>query len=140
MGADNALKRTLALIAAALSTAALGQQFVPYSYPKVTETQWLQYFEEVKAKHAATMRLPRDQHLAMLEDAATKTSWVFTQPGHAAHPAWTTSRLTQSGGITDIERNAFFVGDGRAFGTWYLTFLRLDDRKRQLARERREGK
>lgn len=74
------------LLAVVASTLA-AQDFKPYPRAEITTAQWQSYFDKVKSIHAATAKNFPSEHLSVLFDSSTATSYAFTQPGHPAHPA-----------------------------------------------------
>ena len=121
-----------------LSVPAIGQDFKPYATPKITQAQWQRYFDEVKGKHANSAREVPAQHLVLFEDAKSRTSYAFTQPGHPAHPAWVARRVVQSSTAINIDQVGYFAGDEPAFEGLFRAYLDLNDRIRQDIRTKLE--
>ncbi len=105
-----------------LHFAAQAQEFRPYPRPKITETEWKTYFDEVKNKHFSSMQALSDQNLVVFHDRGTGTSYAFTQSGHPAHPAWVTRKIVSQGGQLHIEQVGYFAGDESAFAALFRAY------------------
>jgi hypothetical protein len=119
--------RGLAIVACA-AAAVHAQEFRPHPQARITAAQWQAYFDEVKAKHGAT-RQPFDAgHLVLFNDAASLMSWVFTTPGHPAHPAWVTRQPVTDGASVKIRQIGFYAGDEAEFRKLFAAYLVLSSK------------
>lgn len=124
--------RALASIALALACLPIwSQEFRPYPQPRVTQDQWQTYFDEVRGKYIASARQAPNQLLVAFDDGKV-TQYVFTQPGHPAHPSWITRRLVETDGRVTLEQVGYFAGREDPFAALYQSYG-------ALAREFRES-
>src|SRR5262249_35000217 len=106
-----------------LGACAAAQEFKPYPQARVTEVQWQTYFDEVQTKLAATREEPPGQGIVVFQDQPNARTYVFTLPGHKAHPAWTTRQLELRGSDVFLGRIGYFAGDEPSFAEWYRSFV-----------------
>jgi len=61
------------------------------------------------------------------------TIWIFTLPGHPAHPAVTRAVMllqqNAQGSRVGINRSGYYAGDSAAFDTWMKEFSALDQKQ-----------
>jgi hypothetical protein len=119
-----------------LATAALADGPVAprYADAHVTAAQIRGYQSEVEAK--ADARFKNDSANQRICDSSSEmTIWVFTLPGHPAHPAVSRGVMVfaenDQGTSVGIDRSGHYAGDLNAFKAWMAEFGRLD--QRQLA-------
>jgi len=104
-----------------------------FASAKITVAEIEQFRLEVEAK--ADVRCKSDTAQQRICDSASEmTIWVFTQPGHAAHPAVSRGTMifsqTDRGASVAIDRSGHYAGDLKTFDAWMKEFSTLD--KRQL--------
>lgn len=115
----------------------VAQEFKPYPRADISKRQWQTYFDEVVAKHGNTAQKQNDEKLVMYADALSNTSYVFTQDGHPAHPAWITRQLQQRAGNVNIGQIGYFAGDEASFAALFRSFSALNEQvSRDMQRQR----
>ena len=120
--------------------AAVAQEFKPYPRADISKPQWQTYFDEVVAKHASTAQKQNNEKLVMYTDALSNTSYVFTQDGHPAHPAWITRRPQQGAGNVYISQIGYFAGDETSFAALFSSFSALNEQvSRDMQRQQTAG-
>jgi hypothetical protein len=119
------LGRGIAIVACAAGAAASGQEFRPHEQAHITRAQWQAYYDEVRAKHAATQQPFSKEHLVLFNDPKSLMSWAFTLPGHPAHPAWVTRQPVIDGNNVKIRQIGFYAGDEQAFRKLFATYVAL---------------
>lgn len=116
---------------------AVAQEFKPYPRADISKRQWQTYFDEVVAKHGHTAEKKNDEKLVMYTDALSNTSYVFTQDGHPAHPAWITRQPQQRAGNVYIGQIGYFAGDETSFAALFRSFSALNEQvSRDMQRQR----
>jgi hypothetical protein len=103
-------------------------EFKPYPTARVTVAQWQGYFDAVKAEHGASAQEFQAQRLVVFQDGATVTSYAFTLPGHAAHPAWVARRITGFGGEPKLDTIGYFAGEEAPFAELFRQYQALNQR------------
>jgi hypothetical protein len=103
-------------------------EFKPFPTARVTVAQWQGYFDDVKKAHGASAQEFKEQRLVVFQDNATVTSYAFTLPGHAAHPAWVARRVTGFGGEPKLDTIGYFAGDETAFAELFRQYQALNQR------------
>ena len=131
--------RFVALLATCIVGLSHAQVFKPYPTAHVTGAQWQAYLDEVKAKHGATMREPPGLRI-IFQDEPNASTYVFTQPGNNAHPAWTTRKLEMREGGIYLGRIGYFAGDEASFAKWYREYVALDEQFKAHMAEKNRGK
>jgi hypothetical protein len=128
--AENLFARVAIASAAVLVAAApvLAIEFKPYPVAQITEAQWANYYEQVRSAHGADRQEFPGERLIVFHDKATATSYAFTQPGHAAHPAWITRKVVQRGNDIFIDQIGYFAGSEPPFATLYQQYQVLNQR------------
>jgi hypothetical protein len=104
-----------------------------FAKPQTTAADLKLFQAEVEKKD--DVRCKNDNNFQRVCDSPSEmTIWVFTLPGHPAHPAASRGVMvfSESGGSTSvgIDRSGHYAGDLKAFDAWMEEFKRLD--KRQL--------
>jgi hypothetical protein len=119
-----------------LASAAVAQEFQPYTDAKITVEQWQSYLDEVEAKLGTSKRTFPDEHLMVFEDGLHQMYLAFTMPGHPAHPAWVTRRVVDQGDEVGTQQIGYFAGDEQQFAALYESYRELTGRMRgELERE-----
>src|SRR5688572_13366722 len=103
-------KKILFFVLILLHGVAFAQAFKPYPKPQITREQWQAYFDEVKAKHGESMQMRFADRLLLFNDKNTGTSYAFTQPEHAAHPAWVARTTVRDGQRTQVLQTGYYAG------------------------------
>jgi hypothetical protein len=99
--------------------AANAQAFKPYATSKVTQAQWNEYYEQVKARHGATLRDSEPDKLQLFFNVETQVVYTFTKPGHPAHPAWVSRLLVAAGDKYALSLNGFYAGSEAEYRKLY---------------------
>ena len=129
---------TLALFVAASVPA---QEYKPYPRARITPEQWQQYFEEVSSKHASSRREFPAEYLVVFENTLEYTTYAFTQPGHAAHPAWITRHVIQDNVGVNVRQIGYFAGEEAPFAKLFREYQELNAKMREdFQRKSREQK
>ena len=114
-------------------------EFKPHPTAQITESQWVAYYEAVKAAHGASIQEFPDEKLVVFQDNAAATSYAFTQAGHSAHPAWVTRKIVQDGNDLFVQQIGFFAGAEAAFATLFQQYQTLNQRMIDDLKQRRRG-
>ena len=108
-----------------LAQVAIGGK-VEWRFPtdRITPEQWATYRAETLAKPDVrhTTAPQQDVYFVPAEDVY----YVFTQPGHPAHPAVVMRGLVAQGSSMFIDRKGHFAGSEVAFAVWWKQFEVLD--------------
>jgi Protein of unknown function (DUF4019) len=91
---------------------------------RITLAQWSMFRDEVLAKPGMERKESGNQ--LVITVSAESAIYVFTQPGHPAHPAVVVRKLVTVDGGTSINRMGHFAGNEQAFATWWKAFDSLD--------------
>jgi len=119
--------RAIALVLLALLLGEVAaQEYKPFPQARITPQQWQQYFTEVSSKHAGSRREFPAEHLVIFEDRATYTAYAFTQPGHAAHPAWVTRHVVDGNVGANVRQIGYFAGEEEPFTKLFNAYLQLN--------------
>ena len=119
--------RAMALVLSALLLGEVAaQEYKPFPHARITPEQWQQYFTEVSSKHAGSRREFPAEHLVIFEDRATYTAYAFTQPGHAAHPAWVTRHVVDGKVGANVRQIGYFAGEEEPFTKLFNAYLQLN--------------
>ena len=130
-------RRTFPLALLLTTTAiALAQPSLPppkrFPAEKITAEQLGTYKSEVQAIPGIECR-EIGAHQRQCTSNAQFTIWIFTLPGHPAHPAVTQAvMLVQrdgQGARVGINRSGYYAGDSAAFDTWMKEFRVLDQKQ-----------
>jgi hypothetical protein len=121
------MKRALIAILAVFASGALSQEFKPHGHAHITVQEWQAYYDTVKSRHPSSERAFPNEHLVLYDDVNTKMSWVFTMPGHAAHPAWITRQPVEDLGQVKIRQIGFYAGDEAEFTKLFKTYLAMTE-------------
>jgi hypothetical protein len=121
------------LAIAALSEALMGRcADVPsprFPSAHITIDEWHTFSNEVTAVSDVRCRdIASNQY--QCDSQLQSTIWIFTRPGHPAHPAVTRAILLSNGSMVRIDRSGHYAGSELAFRTWMNHFVDLD--KKQL--------
>ena len=102
-------------------------EFQPYPTPRITESQWKTYYDQVKAAYGASMQEFAGQRLVAFN--GDSVAYAFTLPGHPAHPAWIARRPVQnSEGNTTIQQIGHFAGEEAPFADLFRQYQALTNR------------
>jgi hypothetical protein len=125
------LTRGVAILACAASVSAGGQEFRPHAQARITAAQWQAYYDEVRAKHGGTEQRFPQERLVLFNDPQGLMSWVFTLPGHPAHPAWVTRQPVTDGNNLKIRQIGFYAGNEQAFRKLFATYVAMTARMQE---------
>ena len=90
----------------------------------ITTEQWQTFRDEVLAKPGATRQKFANQLVITVE--SERRIYVFTQPGHPAHPAVVVRAVVEHGTGSEVQRMGHYAGDQKAFDVWWHQFDALD--------------
>jgi hypothetical protein len=97
-----------------------------FSSAHITVDEWQKYLDEVKSSSTATCTESENKEYVCYSDVKTMI-WIFTRPGHPAHPAVTVGVLVRNEGSVGkgalIQGGGHYAGDEQAFRTWWRTAL-----------------
>ena len=79
----------------------------------------------------------RDQRLVVFHDNIGAVAYAFTQPGHAAHPAWIARKPVQTGEDIVIEQIGYFAGSEAPFAALFRQYQALNENIREELKQRR---
>lgn len=132
------MKRCAFCLAFLLATTAvaLAQQAQPppkrFPTEKITAEQLETYKSEIQAIPGIECR-EIWAHQRQCTSNAQFTIWIFTVPGHPAHPAVTRAVMllqqNEQGSRVGINRSGYYAGDSAAFDTWMKEFRVLDEKQ-----------
>jgi hypothetical protein len=89
---------------------------------------WRELLAEVESRPG--MKCENHDYFQYICDTPNPLSiWVFTRPGHPAHPAATQGVMVMPNGVIDIDRIGFYAGDQFAYERWMKEFITLDARQ-----------
>ncbi len=106
-------------------------EFKPYKSAKITNEQWLKYYDIVSIKHKESVNIVADQFLEIYEDKANKIMIAFTRKGHPAHPAWISRKPVKKDGFINIRTIGYFAGAEPAFAILYKQYLALNQKAKE---------
>ena len=91
---------------------------------QITTEQWQIFHDEVLAKPGATRQEFANQLVVTV--TSERRIYVFTQPGHPAHPAVVVRAVVERGKGSEVQRMGHYAGDPKAFDVWWHQFDALD--------------
>ena len=105
-----------------------------FATSQISMEQWNAYLAEVKA--VPDVQCKEDQiNEYICNSSEQHTIWIFTTPGHPAHPAVSRGVMvmqqTDKGPSVGIDRSGNYAGHRAEFDVWMRQFEMLD--KRQVA-------
>ncbi|MGC1458269.1 MAG: hypothetical protein WA825_08350 [Steroidobacteraceae bacterium] len=112
-------------------TSANADEPIPPRFPalQITTDQWKAYLAEVKALPDVQCMEDRINQLTC-NSSEQHTIWVFTTPGHPAHPAVSRGVIvmqqTAKGATVSIDRSGHYAGHRAEFDVWMRQFAMLD--------------
>lgn len=114
------------VLAAVLLVAAPVAAEIDWRFPtdKITAQQWTMFRTEVLAK-PDIKRAEFANQLVITVDVE-RAIYVFTQPGHPAHPAVVVRAVGARGSGSEVKRMGHFAGSEEAFAAWWHEFDALD--------------
>jgi hypothetical protein len=118
------------------------QDYQPYPDARITEAQWQSYFQQVKEKFGSSEVHPSAN---LVEFHSSDTLYVFTEPGHAAHPAWVTQQIVKVDGGLGMRQVGYFAGEEAAFAMLFQAYqgriakVKEDMNRRSQGPERQIG-
>lgn len=93
---------------------------------KISEARFKDYLLAVRA--VPDLKCERDNFKQLIcRSRARATEWVFTVPGHTAHPAVVQRRRISSGAATRTEKIGHYAGSREEFDIWFGMFDELVD-------------
>jgi hypothetical protein len=98
---------------------ASGQEYQPYPEARITKSQWQSYFDQVRGEFGSTELHPSAK---LVQFNSTDTFYVFTEPGHPAHPAWVTQQIVKMDGGLGMRQVGYFAGEESAFATLFYAY------------------
>ena len=109
------------------------QEYQPYPEAPITISQWQSYFELVRNKFGDTERHPSAK---LVEFNSGDTFYIFTEPGHPAHPAWVTQQIVKTDNGLGMRQIGFFAGDELAFAALFRAYRGRIDKVREDMKRR----
>jgi hypothetical protein len=139
---ENLFTRAIIAIIALLATVASAPaiEFKPYPVAQITPAQWTGYYDQVRSAHGASRQEFPAERLVVFHDNATATSYAFTQPGHAAHPAWITRKIVQHGDNLFVDQIGYFAGPEAPFAVLYQQYQALNQRMTEELKNKQSPK
>ncbi len=125
-----------ALLIATNGVAAL--DYKPYPEAKITVDEFESYRQEVLTNFRDTEERYETQNLVTYSDFDNRMHFAFTLPGHEAHPAWITRRVTEKGGAVYISQIGYFAGSEKAFAKLFAAYQELEAKIREQLRNQAE--
>jgi hypothetical protein len=110
---------SIIIIAMFLLASASGQEYQPYPGARITKSQWQSYFDQGKGKLASTEMHPSAN---LVQFNSPDTFYVFTEPGHPAHPAWVTQQIVTMEGGLGMRQVGYYAGEESAFATLFQAY------------------
>jgi hypothetical protein len=104
-------------------------QSTPQSSSRVTSDRINRDLQEVQSVPDVRCQSSKDTHQLVCSSESLSTIWVFTTPGHPAHPAVVQRTMAFDNGRVGIERIGRYAGSKDAYEAWYLQFVELDQRQ-----------
>jgi hypothetical protein len=99
-----------------------------YLSAQISKQQWATQLADVQSQTGVTCKsIALSQYIC--DSPKQHTIWVFTQPGHPAHPALTRGAMVITSETIGIERTGQYAGDRAAFVEWMKEFAALDARQ-----------
>jgi hypothetical protein len=91
---------------------------------EITLKQW----QEMRTETLAKPGIERQELASQLvvNSAAERKIYRFTQPGHPAHPAVVVLSSIGRGIGAEIQRSGYYAGDKKAFDAWWQEFDHLN--------------
>jgi hypothetical protein len=114
-------------------------EFKPHPTAQITESQWTAYYNTVKSALGASIQEFPDEKLVVFQDNAAAISYAFTQPGHAAHPAWVARKIVQEGNDFFVEQIGYYAGAEAPFAALFQQYQALNQRMIDDIKQRRRG-
>ena len=77
-----------------------------------------------EAANAKGARITEDEtnHLTVIENKQTMTTFVATKVGHAAHPSLMIKAMSEIGGVMYVDTSGYTAGDACQFDAWVKQF------------------
>ncbi len=123
-------KTVVSVVLACLSAVSVAQEFKPHPRAGITAEQWQAYFDEVSARHGNDAQDIESEKLMVFFDRTSGTSYAFTKPGHAAHPAWVTRQVRERDGKVGVAQIGYFAGREDEFAKLFRAYQQLNERMR----------
>ena len=129
--APKLLGTVIAVFALLFVVAAIDAPRAAYTTSLVTAAQWSKMLVDVKSQPGMKCQ-DRENNQLICDVTSPPTIWVFTRPGHPAHPAATKGVMIFRDSVVDIDRTGYYAGDRSAFMAWMEEFGVLDARQIEL--------
>jgi hypothetical protein len=107
----------------------LGQAPADGSSSQVTAQQIAQELQRVRAVRDISCQPSDEVHELVCSSELQKTIWIFTLPGHPAHPALVRRTMTFGNGTIGIDRSGRYAGPKAGYDAWCLQIDELDRRQ-----------
>jgi hypothetical protein len=108
--------------------AAIGAAQAAYTTERIALAQWEKMLAEVKSQPGSKCE-GSEGNQYICDIASPPTIWVFTRPGHPAHPAASSGVMVFRKNTIDIDRSGYYAGDRTAYIVWMEAFGVLDARQ-----------
>ena len=97
-----------------------------FADPHVTQGQVQTLLTDVRKQPHMTCA-PFDLHTVKCTSEADPVVFIFTMPGHPAHPAVSRGAVLWNGSTACIVRDGYFAGDEMAFRGWISNLKKYDE-------------
>jgi len=114
------LRFIILVVAVALVVSTVGRAEPPpsrFSHEHISVAEWQTYLDEVKSVPDVRCEDTKRFEHYCTSDSLTSI-WVFTEPGHPAHPAVSTGVFYMNSITYGILNKGYFAGDEAAFRAW----------------------
>ena len=119
------ISQCLSLVVMILPLIAISEEFDwRFSTDEITPEQWSTFRSEVLAKSHYEQSEFAHQLVIIVEQE--RAIYVFTQPGHPAHPAVVVRKIVPRGINSEVQRMGHYAGNETAFAAWWREFDALD--------------
>ena len=116
--------RTLILaLLLSVSFSAQAIEFTPYPTKKITTEQWQSYFDAVNSAYGSSREENSKEHVIYFTALVGDMYFIFTQPGHPAHPAWVARRRFYENGSTNVQLAGYFAGAELPFQDFFRQYV-----------------
>lgn len=102
-------------------------EYMPYPTADISEEQWSEYYEKMKALFGQTEVKHDTQGLATYSDPESRTQYAFTLPNHPAHPAWITRQVVKNGEGISMQQVGYFAGNEEEFAKLFKDYQLLNE-------------
>lgn len=113
------MRTLIVVLLLSVSLSAQAIEFTPYPTKKITTEQWQAYFDAVSREYGSSQKENSKEHVIYFTAFVGDIYFVFTQPGHPAHPAWVARRRFYENGATNVQLAGYFAGAELPFQNFF---------------------